>query len=629
MKKAWIVLIVLFFLSSCITSLANYQSNTVETRKMNSQELSHSDNHLTGFMIVDDHGSILSNIPADWRIEHQNGWAVGSGKTDSNGILLIKSDKISQYPITLHLNIPKTHTYVPYSKSYHIEDDSQHKITLLKEKLIKLEIHFLDEDGKKPLNIGSISYRIIDRDRQEARKIGTGSIRNGFFSTDFYILESETPEQGFTLEFEVSFNLDNIEVEKSMVIKDEQFNVVDISGKMLYSVKIPLKLYNKFIYPMEFKEVNSVNGTSLENDGKYELYYHFEMNNRIISDDEVINIYRPEETIYFEYPVQDESSIPELVYSLKYPYKETELSTEGRIKGYKDSTNIASDLSPYTVVIDTDPHTIHSYQITVFNPFGEPVQNAEVEGLFSVGEEKQILSEITNEEGKAFFSIKVPLQLNSYLRKNFHSDASFFIGKENFYSNTATNRSSWGSTHAYGSKEVEESFVILESPDHYFKGTDFQVSVSDGLRNIITYIRNNSDNLNSSLTFPAFQRSVYKDSEWLQIKLKSTIVFNSLQLSKFKIGSRLFIETIQPLTLQIQDYLSGIIPTRYSGYDIFITSYTKDFSEKSALNKEVSFRFLFNKETFILFTDQLITSQELLNRSVILIDDFRSEIQLD
>jgi len=90
---------------------------------------------------------------------------------------------------------------------------------------------------------------------------------------------------------------------------------------------------------------------------------------------------------------------------------------------------------------------------------------------------------------------------------------------------------------------------------------------------------------NSILQYSSIDKSSFKKNDYLQLKFDNQVVYNSLQLSKYDIGKRLFDEvirkTLNPLNVLNKD-------TKFYGYDITINGYTKSFLDKNYLS-------LFNK----------------------------------
>ena len=112
----------------------------------------------------------------------------------------------------------------------------------------------------------------------------------------------------------------------------------------------------------------------------------------------------------------------------------------------------------------------------------------------------------------------------------------------------------------------------------------------------------------------------------MQIKLNSDSVYNTLKLNNYAIGTKVFDEVVRKMI----DPLNGAVKaskTNY-GYDIVVIGHSKDFSEKYAVAKNLEYRFLIPEAVARRYKDKDISGQELLNNSIVLLDDERIDLKL-
>ena len=116
----------------------------------------------------------------------------------------------------------------------------------------------------------------------------------------------------------------------------------------------------------------------------------------------------------------------------------------------------------------------------------------------------------------------------------------------------------------------------------------------------------------------------FKGKKYIELNIESTVTYNSLKSNKYDIGKNLYGE----LVVKILDYLVMIEDKNLSGVNLRVTGYTKDFGDKYANSIPVKYDFIMNKETIRKYKDKDITSQKLLDESVILMDNERIELRL-
>jgi hypothetical protein len=116
----------------------------------------------------------------------------------------------------------------------------------------------------------------------------------------------------------------------------------------------------------------------------------------------------------------------------------------------------------------------------------------------------------------------------------------------------------------------------------------------------------------------------FKGDKYIELNLKSTVVYNSLKSDKYDIGKNLFGE----LVVKILDSLVMVEDDDISGVNLRVTGYTKSFADKDASNTTIKYDFIMKKEIIRKYKDKDITSQKLLDESVILMDNERTELRL-
>jgi hypothetical protein len=119
---------------------------------------------------------------------------------------------------------------------------------------------------------------------------------------------------------------------------------------------------------------------------------------------------------------------------------------------------------------------------------------------------------------------------------------------------------------------------------------------------------------------------VYKGKKYLRFKFVSDKVYNALRLNKYDIAKTLFDEVVRKALNPLNSHISD--PTQFYGYDINIIGYTKSFTDEYSIPTSIEYRFIMPQATIRNYKDNDISGQDLLNESIILMDDERIELKL-
>ncbi|MDP1816779.1 MAG: hypothetical protein Q8K92_20160, partial [Leadbetterella sp.] len=116
------------------------------------------------------------------------------------------------------------------------------------------------------------------------------------------------------------------------------------------------------------------------------------------------------------------------------------------------------------------------------------------------------------------------------------------------------------------------------------------------------------------------------NNNYLQFKFANINVYNSLKLNKYDIGKTLFDDVIRKILSPFNEYIGN--SNLFYGYDITVVGHTKSFAEEYATSKAVEYRFLMPEGVVRKYKNKDISGQQVLDQSVILMDDERIELKL-
>jgi hypothetical protein len=120
--------------------------------------------------------------------------------------------------------------------------------------------------------------------------------------------------------------------------------------------------------------------------------------------------------------------------------------------------------------------------------------------------------------------------------------------------------------------------------------------------------------------------SVFKSKKYFQMKINTTNTFNTLKLDKYAVAKRLFDDSIRKILNPLNENISN--SKTFFGYDLIVFGHMKSFAEKDAISEKVEYRFLIPQEIVRRYKDKDISGQQLLDASVILMNDERIELKL-
>jgi hypothetical protein len=296
---------------------------------------------------------------------------------------------------------------------------------------------------------------------------------------------------------------------------------------------------------------------------------------------------------------------------------------------------------------------IHTYELIVNNSALQPIEGAVVS--FFVTVDRRTPSEetkcVTDVNGKCKLELKVvKSSLSSPTFNLYTSSLRYSVSKAGFYSVESSDKlrqsepgaalvSGYGSTppKSTGDTPEDRSFpavktgtVILYSPVDYFSNAFATSSADRTLRDqalkFISLIRLQTLMTDADLIRGGMGTTLFKSKKYFQIKVNTTTTFNSLKFDKYGIGKRLFDDSIRKILNPLNENISN--PKLFHGYDLIIYGYSKSFGEKDASPEKIEYRFLIPQDTVRRYKDKDISGQQVLDASVILMNDERIELKL-
>ncbi len=295
-------------------------------------------------------------------------------------------------------------------------------------------------------------------------------------------------------------------------------------------------------------------------------------------------------------------------------------------------------LSPTPRFFEKEPKILLEHKIEVLDAQKKHIKDV----ILKYTTNDELANKVFNDSLVFSDSYTIKAIINSYNRKGVYSDRlkegdeylyvcdselKFSLSKEGYY---PIKSSVLYYSSDYPCKiEKSSSKIIMYKPSDYFNHTYYKSLLDKNLKNdILKYlklIQQEGYLAKSILQYNSINNILFKNKKYLQLKFQNSVVYNSIQLNKYDIGKKLFDKLIRKILNPLNILEKN--NTLY-GYDIIVFGYTKRFTDKYASDKKIEYRFLIPSKIVKKYKDKDITGQELLDLSIILIDDERVTLKL-
>lgn len=273
----------------------------------------------------------------------------------------------------------------------------------------------------------------------------------------------------------------------------------------------------------------------------------------------------------------------------------------------------------------------HIYEVVVKGVDDRPIPGASVS--FEVtpkGGSQQKIDCVTGDDGTCRAVVTVPRDPTLKYVVSYSSDSNFKVDKEGYYGMSGRDYSLFGSSSDVRGSRVATKTVTLLKPVDYlapdFSNASNDQALKERTLRFLSLLRLQSIIVDADVVPKGIRLASFKDKKYFQLKINTTNVYNSLKMDKYGIGRRLFDDSVTKILNPLNDHVSD--PKAFYGYDLIVYGYTKSFAEKYASAEKIEYRFLIPQDLVRKFKDKDISGQQMLNSSVILMNDERVELKL-
>jgi hypothetical protein len=271
----------------------------------------------------------------------------------------------------------------------------------------------------------------------------------------------------------------------------------------------------------------------------------------------------------------------------------------------------------------------HRYDVVVRGAAGTPIQGAKVNftPLDRLAERASTKECVTDNSGRCEYAVEVQRAPTLTYVDSYRSRIEYKVEKDGYFTKTGKAANIYDGK--IGQPEID-TLVSLYVPEDYmaagFGKTPAERELRDKATKFLSLIQLQSLLNEAEVPLHAIGVSEFKGRKYFQLKLKSTTEYNTLKLDKYAVGKRLFDDSLRKVLNPLNEFISN--PKSFYGYDLIIDGYSKNFGEKYATPSKTEYRFLMPQDAVRKYKDKDLSGQQLLDASVILMDDERIDMKL-
>lgn len=283
-----------------------------------------------------------------------------------------------------------------------------------------------------------------------------------------------------------------------------------------------------------------------------------------------------------------------------------------------------------SLIAPQKPPVKHSYLIKISDINNNPVEGAKVH--YQLKNLDKIIRDTTittKNDGIVFDFLQATADpVYSYL-KSYKSEFSYEIKKDGYYTQKGKFDSNYGEDYTRD-KEQKNETIILIKPTDYIKDSFILSSQGEELKikilGFIDVLLLQSLLSDSYLETQSINLIDFKENKYLTFKFVNTNSYNSLKLNKYDIGKTLFDEVIRKILNPLNENLGK--SKEFYGYDLTVVGHTKSFADKYALVQKIIYRYMIPREIVEKYKNKDISGQQVIDASIILMDDERIDLKL-
>ena len=274
------------------------------------------------------------------------------------------------------------------------------------------------------------------------------------------------------------------------------------------------------------------------------------------------------------------------------------------------------------------PTVSHQYELSVVDVDGNPLPGVKVD--YELKDNERLVestSYVTKSDGKVSASLTATPDPQFTYSTFYKSEFAYKASKDGYYAKSGE-LSKFKTDSKYTPPETKTITLVrpIDYFDKQFASTLSDTKLKAKILNFIDLIILQGLVTESVLETQSINLVPFKGNSYLQFKFTNVNVYNSLKLDKYEIGKRLFDEVVRKVLSPLNEHAAE--SKLFYGYDLTIVGHTKSFAKKYATAKPIEYRFMIPEKVVRQYKNKDISGQQVLDASVILMDDERIELKL-
>ncbi|QWV93742.1 hypothetical protein KP004_00695 [Geomonas oryzisoli] len=298
---------------------------------------------------------------------------------------------------------------------------------------------------------------------------------------------------------------------------------------------------------------------------------------------------------------------------------------------------------------------VHNYRLSVVDIDNNPVKDAIIEykifnnkslhtsGKYSfnnISSANKSSDKLTQNNQNFEYELRVNADTTYSSWIDFNSKLEYKILADGYYGANGTVKSDYGSYYRgseYSSERsksssgpiVQKTVMIYKPYDYFskeFLNTEKDTKLKSKVIAFVDVIKAQGYLSDAYLEFHSINTSEFKNNKYLKFKFDNSVTYNSLKLNKYDIAKNIFDDVIRKMLNPLNDYISD--PKRFYGYDLTVIGHTKSFADEYASSKAIEYRFYIPEGAVKSYKNKDISGQQLIDKSIILMDDERIDLKL-
>ena len=296
-----------------------------------------------------------------------------------------------------------------------------------------------------------------------------------------------------------------------------------------------------------------------------------------------------------------------------------------KIENILKDTNEIKDTCVFFVYLKKPTPLIHEFSIKVIDRRLHPIEGAILKLKSSLNHSENIQSliqtDIHGRASKVFSYSDSKYLCNDELKNEVTTSIYYSVLKDGFYEKSGDSKISMY-------KDNEES-VTLTQPSDYFDDKYLLITKYKKLvgltYNFLSAILFESYLRDCSLNYNSISLETFKRKNYMRFQFTDSNVYNSIKLTNYDIAKRVFDDVIRKLLNPLNDNLSK--SQDVDGYCMIIHSKYKNFIDENSISKDLVYKFYLLKQEVVNYKNNDITGQQLVDRSIILLNDERIDLK--